>query len=462
MLNQFTASLWGDEAFSAVLSLNPVLKILEIISKDTSPPLYNLTLHFWYQVFGVSEVSIRALSFTYYLLAIFFVFQIVNLLWGKKTALIASLLTFLNPFFFTYAFEGRMYSILALGVCSSFYFFFRILKGNPEEKGKKKKVKTKTPGWIIPAYAVSVAWALYSHHFAMFAIFVQGVWFLVEFLFGKRGAAKKIFKGLLLAGLLYLPWVYPLYKQTTMVAGGFWLGTPSLLDLRNLVYEYLAEGIKNPSITIPFVDRNLGQIALYFVFAGLLLRKWHKGIKKSFILLLWFSFPILATFFISQKMQSIFFNRYLLYSIPPAMILLSSNGRKYSGIIFGIVILIFAITDFNYFTHPTKRPFRQLSQYVKETKKEGDSLINWNSSAHHLWESKFYEIPAPIYNPGQELPYYVGTAQMTDSDIIKEIPQTKRVGVITSGPIEEVKIKDYTITSEETFGDLKFIWFTKE
>jgi len=119
MLNQFNASLWGDEAFSAVLSKNQPLEIIKIIIRDTSPPLYNLTLHFWYQIFGISEVSIRALSFTYFVVTILFVYLIAKLLWGKKTGIISAILTFLNPFFFTYAFEGRMYSILALGVTSS-------------------------------------------------------------------------------------------------------------------------------------------------------------------------------------------------------------------------------------------------------------------------------------------------------------------------------------------------------
>ena len=76
MPNQFTASLWGDEAFSAILSMKPIPEIISIIARDTSPPLYNLTEHIWFQIFGTSEIAVRSLSFLYYLIAVFFVYKI--------------------------------------------------------------------------------------------------------------------------------------------------------------------------------------------------------------------------------------------------------------------------------------------------------------------------------------------------------------------------------------------------
>src|SRR3990167_8193462 len=100
-MNQFTASLWGDEAFSAILSQKSLPQIISTIARDTSPPLYNLSEHLWFGVFGSSEVAIRALSFLYFLIAIFFVYKKI---WNRNTGVLAAGLTFLNPFFFTYAF----------------------------------------------------------------------------------------------------------------------------------------------------------------------------------------------------------------------------------------------------------------------------------------------------------------------------------------------------------------------
>ena len=112
MPNQFTTSLWGDEAFSAVLSKASLLRIIDVSARDTYPPLYNIMEHLWFNLFGSSEIAIRFLSFLFFLLTIFFVYKIGALLWNKKIGLVAAALSFLNPFFFIYAFEGRMYSIM--------------------------------------------------------------------------------------------------------------------------------------------------------------------------------------------------------------------------------------------------------------------------------------------------------------------------------------------------------------
>ncbi len=442
MLNQFNVSIWGDEAFSAVLSQKSIPDIISTITHDTSPPLFNILQHLWFGFFGHGEVAIRALSFIFFLIAVFFVYKIGEHLWEKNVGLLAALLVFLNPFFFNYAFEGRMYSLLAATVTASFYFMI-------------------TKKWI--PYVVATALALYTHHFAIFAIFIQGIWFLKEFAItiGKKGKkanenrhnAISHFLSFLAIGVLYIPWLIPLYNQTKMVSSGFWLGKPTIADFLGLSAKYLATGIDNP----------LAKPALIFGLLILVLRQWHKNIQKSAFLLLWFFGPILLTWVTSQKFQSIFFDRYLLYTIPAAMIVLASLKRKISTPFLAILISLFLIIDFTYFTHPTKLPFRDLAQYVHESKRGDDYVVNWNGTAHHLWEAKYYGIDAPIYLTSKgNLPFFVGTALMTPADTVYSIPKNAfRVGVITSGPVEEVKIPNYNVGEIHTFSDLKFIWFTR-
>ncbi len=445
----FNESIWGDEGFSAILSMKSIPEIIKIISRDTSPPLYNITEHLAFQYFGVSEITIRGLSLFYFLLCIFFVYLIASMIWSKKTGLLAALATALNPFFFIYAFEGRMYSILALGVTASMYFFLRIFSF----KGKQLL------NYI--GYIFFTLFAIYSHHFAFFALIVQGVWVIKEFLSGKKRTSFAVLKSLVLVGVLYAPWIVPLYKQITMVKGGFWLGKPTANDLKVLIYDYLGQGIKRLGFNLPFINMKIYEAAPYLVFSTLLTRKWWKSIEKTIFFLLWFLGPILITWIISQKFTSIFFNRYLLYTIPAAMIILVTARSKITFIPLVVTLIAFAIIDIHYFLTPSKLQFRQMAAYVIQTKNERDLLINWNSSAHHLWETKFYGIPAPIYIPGEgELPYYVGTALMEESDIVRKIPKnTKRVGVISSGSWEEIKIAGYAIEEKKELGNLKFGWY---
>lgn len=451
--NVFNQSIWGDEGFSAILSMKSIPDILKIISRDTSPPLWNIFEHLVFRYLGSSEVYIRGLAFFFFLGTVFFTYKIGSFIFSRKTGFLAALVTFLNPFFFIYAFEGRMYSIMALGVTASMYYFLRIFKN---EDGIRKQDQI--------GYVVFTLWALYSHHFAFFAVLMQGVWWLYELIFGKRVRAKKMFRLFLITGVGYVPWIYPLYTQTKRVGGGFWLGTPNLTDLRNLIYDYLAEGIKQHPYVVPLLDKRLHQIALYLVLIALLLRNWLKNFKSAFFLLLWFLLPIGATWVISQRFQSIFFNRYLLYTIPGAMLLLSSSRRRLlSPTLLAAIVILFAVIDFYYFTHPTKPSFREYAAYVKSVKKEEDFLINWNSKSHHLWETKYYGIGGPIYIPsGGNLPFFVGTALMEESDIIKEIPKgVSKVGVITSGPVDEITLPGYTELEVKTFPDLNFVWYTK-
>lgn len=441
-MNVFNQSLWGDEGFSAILSMKPFSEMIKIVANDTSPPLWNISEWTAFKLFGTGEVVIRALAFFYFLIAVFFTYKIGSLLWNKKTGYLSAVLTFLNPFFFIYAFEGRMYSIMAAGVTASMYFFLRILK----KKGNERK--------NIIGYTISTLWALYSHHFAIFALFVQGLWFLYEFVFDrKKKVAGTLFKSFIFTAVGYTPWLYPLYNQATKVAGGFWLGTPTVKDLFTLLGDYLGNGIKHP----------LSPFALGTMLLILLLRKWNKKAKESLFLLSWFLIPILATWGVSQVFQSIFFNRYLLYAIPGAMILAASSKRKVSNYLIAVVILLFAIIDFNYFTNPAKIPFQDLSTYVLEQKRGDDFVINEDAGSHKLWEAKYYGIPAPVYTPeNTELPFFVGTALFEEGDIVSTFPKgTNRLGVITFKEGAELTIPGFLTTEEKRFGELNFVWMIK-
>jgi len=440
-VNQFNVALWGDEAFSAILSQKSIPEILKIIARDTSPPLYNISEHLAFRFWGTDEVIIRGLSFAYYLIAVFFVYKIAAFFWDKRTGVLAALLSFFNPFFFIYAFEGRMYSLLAAGTIASMYFFARLVF-------VKKVNRLDWYGYILATLV-----ALYSHHFAVFALFVQGLWFLYFWATGRKKPCKLLLKAFFLIGLGYLPWVIPLYNQTQMVGGGFWLGTPTFRDLLSLTGDYLGKGNKH-IFAVPALVLTL----TLFVF-----RRWGKNQKQSLFLISWFLLPILTTWIISQVFQAVFFNRYLIYTIPAAMILIASNRTKFSSAILILTLGFYGVICSYYFLHPIKDPFDQLAIKVREEKRGDDFVILGDAGSHQLWESKYYGIPAPIYVPkNEELPFFVGTALMTETDIIHELPtKVRRIGVITKGQVKAELLPTYTKAEESVFGNLYFTWFTK-
>jgi hypothetical protein len=427
-VNQFTVSLWGDEAWAATLAVKPYWQIITIVARDTSPPLYYLIYHTWIKFFGISEISIRLLSFCFFLGIVATVFFIGKYLWDKKTGLLAALLTFTNPFLFTYAFEGRMYSILALTSTLSIYFFL-----------KKNKI-----GFILASAA-----ALYSHHFAIFILIFEGLWRLNEV---RRQPIKKVIKSysdFFIIGLLYLPWLYPLYYQTSLVGGGFWLGKPTPTVFLSTMIKFLIGDGKE----------TIRQLALLFFAIILCLKKWRQDKEKTLFLLGWFFVPLLFTYFVSQVFQSIFYDRYMLMVIPAGSLLIASLRRKFSFVFILLVIFLLASLNYHYFTHPTKGSFRELAHFVN-SEAPNLPLINYNAASHHLFESKYYGLKAPLYAP-QPLPFYVGTALMEKRDIITQLPDEKEIGVITSASPEEVNLPGYQIEKSQQFDGLYFLWLNK-
>lgn len=420
-MNLLTESLWGDESFSAIAVQKNLLNMMSVVMKDTSPPLFYLVGFVWGRIFGFSEVALRSLTLTLMLLTAIFAGLIVHQISKNKIeSLLTVCVTFLTPFLIPFAFEWRMYALLAFTLTASTYFFI-----------------AKKWGW----YVIFSLAALYTHHFAFFTIFCQGVWFLLtEFKWRNRKVWWKQLKPFILVGLGYSFWLYPFYIQLKRVQGsGFWLSVPKFPDLVGLIFRFTGFGA--------------------FL---LLVKGWGKVWKDWLGLLLIFFGPVFLSFVLSYFITPIFYDRYLLSAAVGGSILLIVGVKpKYLPLAL-IILAIYAGSSYLIFTHPVKRPFRELASFVKLQLTSGDSLINYNGRAHHLWESKYYGIGAPIYVPGDPLPLYVGTALMEKGDTIGLLPEVSgRLGVIASEPVDKIELTGFKLSEAKQFGELSFSWWLK-
>jgi uncharacterized membrane protein len=431
-MTQLTESLWGDECFSALAVQKPFGEMINVVMKDTAPPLFYILGAIWGRIFSFSEVSLRTLSFLLILgAALFSALIIYHLEKNKKIAILVGLLALTTPFLEPFAFEWRMYALLTFTIMGSVYFFLK---------------RSWTP------YILFTTAALYTHHLALFTLLSQGAWFLIsEFNWKKPKTYFPQLKPFLIIAALYLPWLYPMYRQTKMVQSeGFWLSVPTLEELFNLLYKFLTGGV-GKTLTLPVT-----------IIAGLLLlfKDW-KRIGKSFLELMFvFIGPVLISFAVSYLVTPVFYDRYLLATTVGIATLIGLGIKRYFRFLLLALVILYTIISVNQFTHPQKAPFKDLAKSVKSQLLEGDFLVNHNGKSHHLWESKYYGIPAPIYNPGDPLPFYVGIAQMTNDDTIKALPEAKRIGVISDFG-EDISLPNYHQTTSEKFGNLEFSWWEK-
>lgn len=429
-----TESLWGDEGFSAMAVQRPFFEMIGVVMRDTAPPLFYIVGYIWGRLFGFSEVALRSLSLILIIGASAFAGLIVyRINKDKATGIAAGLLAFFSPFLFPFAFEWRMYALFAFTVMGSIYFFI-----NREWKG----------------YVLFTVAALYTHHYALFTVLGQALLYLVE-VFERRNLIKtlKNFTPFFLVGALYLPWLYPFYLQLTRVKGaGFWLSAPSFEELAKFFYRFATGGVKE----------SLRVWAALLVLVMLAGKEWKKAGRKWVELLIVFMAPVAIAFVVSHLFTPIFFDRYLFSVIIGMAVLFVIGIKKWAWPALVVLMVIYFMSSTALFTHPTKKPFRELAGYVKSVREPGDYLINYNGKAHHLWETQYYGIPAPIYTPEGPLPLYVGTAQMEEKDTIEELPDVSRIGVVTSDPVENVKLPDsWKVSEKAEFGELKVLWFER-
>ena len=126
-------SYWLDEILTFVESRRPAFDILSKTTYIDHVPLYFLIVHYWSQLFGESEVSIRLISVIFALGSVSVLYFIAKALFDEKVAFLSSILLGANPFFIIYAQEARMYTLATFFSLLSVYFFYKsVTEGKAE------------------------------------------------------------------------------------------------------------------------------------------------------------------------------------------------------------------------------------------------------------------------------------------------------------------------------------------
>ena len=143
---------WYDEAQTLLVARLP---LEQIAATAYRPPLYHYLLHFWSLVVPSTEFWLRIPSILFGMLTLLGVGLVTFQLYGKQTALLATLLAAISPVLIYYSQELRMYSLMSAAFLAIMYFFNRIILGYSEQRWSI---------WIS-LFLVEVI-AIYSHYFS--------------------------------------------------------------------------------------------------------------------------------------------------------------------------------------------------------------------------------------------------------------------------------------------------------
>jgi uncharacterized membrane protein len=298
-----TRSMWIDESYSWRISRLGPVTLIQDTAGDVHPPLYYLTLWAWMAWTGSEDLFMMRLTAAIpALLAVAIVIRLGRKWFNNSYWAGAAAGVFLatSGIFINYARELRMYALIVLLICLSWWMLDRLI----HEKRQ-----------AVLWYGLSLALMAYTFYYAGFVVLIQ---FIFVALYHRNRLKSTLLAGGL-ALLLFLPWIPAFVGQlgtakaqsgeaNTPIIGKF-LGTrPTSWDaITNFIDIYTAG---QPGLVA-------AMIALAFTLTfgnNLQFRRWLAAIA------LWF-FLVVVLFFAINLVIPIYGLRYVLIVIPALALL---------------------------------------------------------------------------------------------------------------------------------------------
>ncbi len=352
-------SIAGDEPFSIFHAQLNVSSIIDQLKQGNNPPLFEIILHYWIKLFGISAMSVRFLPLIFSTVTVLFIYKIGTTFFNLRIAITGSLLYTFSNYHLFFAHECRVYSLFVLLTTISMYAFLTL---------QKNRNSTKHLVLLI----VSNIMLIYSHYFGFWVIFIQ---FFVTLLFkqNRKEILKLYFTITIITAIAYIPMWRTFFERFFLsTTHGTWLQAPQNLGA---IYFMLWQFTNKPVATSISIVVLVASVIKFFILTDF---KKAADFKFEINILTWFALPFLLMFFLSFKVP-MFHDRYLVFLSVALYILLAISIHyllpkfKYKYFLDAIVILMFIIT-FNP-NVDNKRHTKEAIATVKELKDEHTLVI---------------------------------------------------------------------------------------
>lgn len=284
-------SIAWDEPFSIYHAQMDIHQIIEHLYNGNNPPLFEIILHGWIKMFGISPFSVRFLPLLFSSLTASTLFILGNRFFNFKTGIIVALLFSFSNFHLFFAHEARVYSFFGLLTVWSMYLFMRWIRIQNNWK-------------MLLLLILIDALLLYTHYFGFFVLVIQGLSVILI-----KELRQPFFLKFLLVGagvfLLFLPNLMILFGRfSDSASNGTWIEKPNGIEsLYNMLWNFSNQ----PLTTV------LCLLILVSALIKLLIRKDFKNIQtEKKIMAIWFLFPFFFMFGISYWIP-MFLDRYLIF-----------------------------------------------------------------------------------------------------------------------------------------------------
>lgn len=367
-------SIGGDEPFSIYHAQMNILSIINLLLSGNNPPLYEILLHFWIKLFGISALSVRFPSLLFSCVTLVFIYKIGKDFFNLRVAFYACMFFIFSNYQISFAHEARVYALFGMLTAMSMYYYLNITSTT------ELKIST------IIVFILINTLIIYAHYFGFFVLTIQ----FLHFITNKQLIHKywKLFLSSAVSiSLLYAPWMRILLTRFSDSAhNGTWLTSPSGIEsLYNMLWKFSNAPIVTVLVIVIFIFFLVKYIINY--------KKNNKFNMPRRLVIIWFVFPFFFMFLISYWIP-MFLDRYLMFvsisfCLLLAILLDNIVIKKYKYIIPSIVVASFILTS-----KPNISNKRNVFQAIEKIKdlEETNSLIIYTPHWFAFNFSYYYDI----------------------------------------------------------------------
>lgn len=388
-------SFWRDEAFTAVLAKKNIPEIILLTAKDFNPPLYYFLIHLWMNFFGSSEISLRLVSLLFFWGTVygFYLFMQKRLhIPFKRTIVYLALIT-INPILVYYAFEARMYSMLAFFAVFSTYSFLQ----------NRKK-----------SYVVFTLLGMYIHYYMIFVLLSQVIYTLWT---EKKTRWPTYMPQFLIPVFGFLPWALFVLLEKRPLLGSFWIMPLQFSDLFTIPFR-MYTGYEDATTRYVFWPLLLILIALF----SLLTLRLKKENKLYFLL----SWGIAFGAGVVSLVKPLFLTRYLIFTSPFLLLLVIQSLERFKSkfrIIIYLLLFLLTVHFLSFQMSKSSKPaFNKILGEIRRIANPNDSV--YVTSELDYFTALYYFGPhVKIYKKSwDEIPDFTGKALMQPSVVTYFLP----------------------------------------
>lgn len=359
------ASLSLDEPFSVYYALYSVPEIVEKLIQGNNPPIYEIFLHYWTRVFGISELSVRLPSLIFSSISVCVLYDTVKSHMNWKIGIVTALFFIFSSYHIEVAQEARSYALFGLFILLSTKLFLSFFTSNSQSRN-----------YLL--WSINSILMIYTHYLGWIVLGTQLILVLVL----KKEIIKTLSLYVLYILVAFIP-IFPFFFRRFVKTSieGTWVNAPR--GLEDLYFTLVA--FTNKPVT--------AVLCIVLLLGGVFIFKKLNKKEKSFYLIQVFLFliPFIGLFIVSYFIP-IYIPKYLIFLTFPLYILLAIHANYLSKdkrikTLSLTLLLSFFIFSCEY-KRDSQRPNKELASYILKNTNSSTKVVI--SPTYYLYSFVYY------------------------------------------------------------------------